>query len=76
MKRICYLLTFFLTGFSIATNEHAVRNTFLLADSEEVSELELDFEVECKELFNAENEPGIIRNSFGQTSLFICSIKK
>lgn len=33
MKRFCYLLTFFLTGFSIASNESSLSGNLLLTDA-------------------------------------------
>ena len=76
MKRICFLLTFFLTGFSLVTNKESLRNTYLLACNEEVYEIHLESKADSQELSEETSEAGFVHNSFAHTGNLICSISK
>lgn len=58
MKRICYLLLWFLTGFSIAVNENGDHQTHLLSNFEKVRVLKETEETRpSPEAFFAADEP-------------------
>lgn len=76
MKRICFLLTFFLTGFSFVANQQSLRNTYLVACNNEIFEIHLEPEPEGPEFSEEPGESGFRQPGLVYTKDFICSISE
>jgi len=74
MKRICFLLTFFLTGFSLVANQQSLRNTYLLACSDGVYEINLEPKASGEALSEEAEETHFMQPGLAHAGNFICSI--
>ena len=76
MKRICYLLTFFLTGFTLVANEKSHLNTNLFACNAEVYQLTPEAKLDCRKSVEEAMNLSFFRRHTELNPAFICLAEK
>jgi len=80
MKRICYLLVWLLTGFTLAANENSYQNSFLLCDGQTATiyQVRLDSRLPARTLLApriAAAQEELSQAELTLNQRFICSIE-